>query len=107
MTLNQFLKRTENSRFLLRPKVHCNDGFKFFIQSSKFHKSTESKTGARFYETLELILEKGSNTPNQLTKYKNLDKYEYVPYEIVWDMVQVHNGINEDLTFKISYNVDK
>ena len=99
MNLEEFLSVTNHceSGDTIRPYIVCNDGFEISVQASKCHYCSPRENDAD-YNSVEIFVEKKDKSIEQL-----LDKNKvagWVKHEIVQNLIDKHEGINEQATFK-------
>ena len=101
--------RTKNILPNLRPVIVCGDGFAFSVQASNVSACRprgNNRTDYTHFEVDELIHEIPELQPYKkvlrLTEgiYRNI--YEYVPKEIVEEIIEKHGGIDVEKTFEKS-----
>jgi hypothetical protein len=107
MKIQEFLNKTHKETGKMqntRPQIICNDGFKMSVQAGYGIYSKPGSNGKIPYSAVEI------GYPNEEEKllfglegdkgnYTNT-VYPFVQIEIVDEVIEKHNGINIDETFK-------
>ena len=98
MDLKEFIEKSNRGRrFIIRPRIICNDGFTISVQGGKFHHSTPKETSNNYLdmelaypsEYEELIIEFANDKSNPTDTF-----YPYVPFHIIEKVIEKHGGIN-------------
>lgn len=103
MKIQEFIKKThKDDKYLIRPQIICNDGFKMSVQASEFHycsprilAESYNSVEVGFPSRRELLMFLYAEDPKRLTK----TVYGYVPVDIINQVIEKHGGINESKTF--------
>ncbi len=99
MTLKEFIKLT-NRRDSLdkpRPRIVCNDGFSLSVQAGNRDLACEPQRWVSIYKSLEIGFPSEADPIllPYVSKY-NSGIYDYVPWDVVEELLEKHGGINEE-----------
>lgn len=92
-----------------RPNIKCLDGFKFSVQASYYNYCEPKITGLDIYSSFEVLSKddidefalylSNDRYIGTATKKSKINQYNYVPLNLIEDLIENHGGIDKEATF--------
>ena len=92
-----------------RPNIKCCDGFKFSVQASYYNYCEPKITGLDIYKSFEVLSKddidefalylSNDRYIGTATKKSKINQYNYVPLNLIENLIENHGGIDKEATF--------
>lgn len=107
MTLQEFVTKTNepNNVYKPRPEIMCADGFSLSVQAGNHMLASIPRRFARVYDAFEIGFP--SQVELKLLPYLKQNSatggiYEYVPFDVVEEVIKLHGGISERTSKRVN-----